>query len=143
MQGMLTTYNINKQVKRVNWVFTFPITFLLILMNNVKVYWYYISICYIISFIHVQFIVFALYFGKATLSSKIVFHNYGCYFFSLHSSFLICVSDLIKCIRSLCLLFKHNLLYTQCYPSDLFAWISIVCLSVLSDWPWGNLRLEV
>lgn len=38
MQGMLATYNLNKQVKRVNWVFTFPITFLLILMNMVKVY---------------------------------------------------------------------------------------------------------
>lgn len=119
---MLTIYNLNKQVKRVNWVFTFPITFLLILMNIVKVYWYYINICYIISFIHVQFLVFALYFGKATLSSKIIFYNYGCFFFST-PLFLICVSDLIKCLRSLCLLFKHNRLYTLCYPQ----WI--ICLN--------------
>ena len=108
-----SNYNLNKQVKRVNWVFTFPITFLLILMNMVKVYWYCISICYIIFFYSCAIYSVCPLFWRSHSSNKIIFHNYGCLFFSL--LLFLNVSDPIKCLRKLWVLFKHNWLHPQCY----------------------------
>lgn len=95
--------------------FHFPITFLLILMNMVKVYWYYISICYIIFFHSCAIYNVCPLLWRSHSSSQIHFTTMDAFFF-FFTPLLKCVSDLIKCLRKLCSLFKHNWLHKQRYP---------------------------
>lgn len=62
-----------------------------------------------------QFIMFAFYFGEATLQVKYISQLWMPLFF-FFAPLLKCVSDLIKCLRKLCPMFKHNWLHKQCYP---------------------------